>query len=229
MDIKILHWIEGAREAHGLTAIIDVFRAFSVACYVYGNGASRIMPVGTLEDAYALKKDHPEYLLIGERRGMKPEGFDYGNSPAEIENVDFSGKNVVQTTSAGIQGIVNAVNADEIITGAFVNAQAIIEYIRMRNPKEVSLVCMGWAGKEAAEEDELCAEYIKNVLESKPCDFSKIVHQLRDSRAGKTFFDPAITWKPERDFDLCLSLNKFNFVLKTESDDAGLYFRKINI
>jgi 2-phosphosulfolactate phosphatase len=33
MEIEILEFAEGARKARGLTVIIDVFRAFSVACY----------------------------------------------------------------------------------------------------------------------------------------------------------------------------------------------------
>jgi len=40
MDIKILHMIDGAKEAKGLAAIIDVFRAFSFECYVMSNNAT---------------------------------------------------------------------------------------------------------------------------------------------------------------------------------------------
>ncbi|MBI4918784.1 2-phosphosulfolactate phosphatase, partial [archaeon] len=50
-------------------------------------------------------------------------------------NIDFSNKTIVQTTGGGTQGIVNAKNADEIITGGFVNALAVINYIKKKNPK----------------------------------------------------------------------------------------------
>ena len=46
MQIEILHLIEGAKQAHGLVVIIDVFRAFSTACYAVRNGAAEIIPVG---------------------------------------------------------------------------------------------------------------------------------------------------------------------------------------
>jgi 2-phosphosulfolactate phosphatase len=59
--------------------------------------------------------------------------FDYGNSPSQIENVDFSDKVVIHTTSCGTQGIVNDINADGIITGSFVNASAIVKYIKQSN------------------------------------------------------------------------------------------------
>ena len=228
MEVKILHLIDGAKQARGLAVIIDVFRAFSVACYAFGNGARKIISVGDIDLAYKLKKENPGYLLIGERGGKKPKGFDYGNSPTQIENVDFTDKTIIQTTSAGTQGIANATNADEIITGGFVNAEAIINYIKKQNPEEVSLVAMG--DVSIADEDALCAEYIKNAIENKANDFSEIVNHLRGYRSAHKFFDPAIDWAPERDFDLCLSLDRFNFVLKVEPyNNNQAFLRKIDV
>ena len=39
MKIKIYHLIDGARQAEGLAVIIDVFRAFSMECWLYALGA----------------------------------------------------------------------------------------------------------------------------------------------------------------------------------------------
>lgn len=223
MDISILHLIAGAREATGLTVIIDVFRAFSVGCYVMGNGAKEIIPVGDIEVAYRLKEENPDYVLIGERQGKIQPGFDFGNSPTHIENVDFSGKTVVQTTGAGTQGIVNAVNADEIITGSLVNSKAIARYIKAANPKRVSLVCMGIVGKYTADEDTYCAEYIKSLLEGTRFDINAAIDSLKDGN-GKRFFDPANSdWSPERDFYLCTDIDRFDFVLRAEKSRHGLY------
>jgi 2-phosphosulfolactate phosphatase len=230
MKINILSLIKGAQQARGLTVIIDVFRAWSVACYVFDNGAENIIPVGDIDRAYRLKKENPTLVLMGERNGKKPRGFDYGNSPTEIETVDFTHKTIIQTTSAGTQGMVNATNADEILTGSFVNAQAIITYINMHKPKEVSLVAMGSSGIRRADEDTFCAQYIKNALEGTPNDFLKIVEHLKESSSAQRFFDPAKTWVPERDFDLCLLLNKFNFVVKSEAyEKKHLVLRKIQL
>lgn len=143
MNIQILELAEGAKKAEGLTVIIDVFRAFSTACYAIEQGAGRIIPVGDIEVAYQLKEQHPDWLLIGERGGVKQPGFDFGNSPSQIVDADLREKTIVHTTSAGTQGIVLASKADEIITGSFVNADAIVRYIRKRNPAHVSLVANG--------------------------------------------------------------------------------------
>ena len=120
MNIEIFHLLEGADQAGGLAVVIDVFRAFSLECYLFSRGVQKIYAVGREETAWELKHKHPEYLMAGERGGVILPGFDYGNSPSQTENVDFQGKILIHTTSAGTQGLVHtcAAGADEIITGS---------------------------------------------------------------------------------------------------------------
>jgi len=227
MNIKILHLIEGARAARGLTVVIDVFRAFSVACYAFDRGAERIIPVGDIDIAYALKKAHPEYILIGERNERKAIGFDFGNSPTHILHENFTGKTLVHTTSAGTQGLVNAMNADEVLTGSFVNADAIIRYIQNSCPSEVSLVCMGYSAQYPVEEDTYCAEYIKNKLEDKEIDFQSMKQKIK-SGSGKRFFeDQKQDFAPSTDFELCLELNRFNFIIRLYKEFGNVYLKRI--
>lgn len=229
MEIEILQLLEGARKAKGLTVIIDVFRAFSTTCYAFGNGVQRIYPVGDLEMAYGLKKQHPEYILVGERFERRPEGFDYGNSPSQLLTGDLTGKAMVHTTSSGTQGIVSAVNADEIITGSFVNAGAIVSYIKKLKPERVSLVCMGYSCQYPTDEDTLLGVYVKNELEGIPNDFTAMVEKLKKGDGARFFAPEKQEWAPEADFDLCLSLNRFNFVLKVEKENDLNYLRKIEV
>lgn len=224
MEVQILQLLDGARQAEGLTVIIDVFRAFTVACYLTENGAEKLIPVADLELAYNLKKQHADYLLVGERNERIAPGFDYGNCPTHIKNIDFTGKTVIHTTSSGTQGISNAIHAQQIITGSFVNANAIIRYIRQQNPEKVSLVCMGFATRYPIEEDTFCAEYIKCHLENTAFDFAHSVEVIKKTSAAR-FYDPAnADWSPSSDVDLCLELDRFNFVLKTEKSEDGLFF-----
>jgi 2-phosphosulfolactate phosphatase len=222
MRIEILDLVEGAKQARGLTVIIDVFRAFSTACYVVRNGARQIIPVGDVDLAYRLREENPAYVLMGERQGKMLPGFDYGNSPADIQAVDFSGKTVIQTTSAGTQGFANAKGADELISGSFVNAEAIVGYIEQKAPGTVSLVCMGtWAVTPSAE-DTLCAEYIAGRLNNQHMDKKQIYRRLKASKTARIFFDPEVTWAPEADFDLCLNIGLCDFVLKADKIDNDL-------
>ena len=220
MNIEVLHMIDGAKKAKGITVIIDVFRAFSVEAYFFANGAKEIIPVGDANLAYKLKEDHPDFILAGERGGKILPGFDVGNSPSELIKLDSCGKTVVHTTSAGTQGIANAKNADEILGGALVNAKAIARYIKSRNPENVSLVCMGLEAKSETEEDNLCAYYIKSLLEGKDPDIKEEIENLRYT-SGAKFFDKAQNDVfPEPDFHMCTEINKFDFVLKIT--DGGI-------
>ena len=218
MNIRILQLLEGARAARGLTVIIDVFRAMSVETQLILNHAEKVIPVGDMQIAFDYREKHPGTVLVGERGGVIIDGFDYGNSPAQVEHVDFTGKTVIHSTSAGTQGIANAVHADEIIGGSLVNAAAIARYIRMRDPQEVSLVCMGLAGKEETAEDTLCARYIKALLEeSGPMDWEKEIAEVKRTDGAK-FFDPAQQDVfPERDFHLSTEVDRFSFVLRYEN------------
>ena len=130
MNVNIYQLVEGAKSARGLTVVIDVFRAFSLEAYLLANGAEKTIPVGDVNLAYKLKQENPDYLLAGERHGKILPGFDIGNSPAQAMEISVLGKTVIHTTSAGTQGIANAVNASEILGASLVNAKATAEYIK---------------------------------------------------------------------------------------------------
>ena len=66
-NINILHLIEGAKQAKGLTVIIDVFRAFSLECYLYGLNVKQIRPVGTIEEAFSLRQQNRSVWKSGLR------------------------------------------------------------------------------------------------------------------------------------------------------------------
>ena len=226
IEISIYHLLEGAREARGLTVIIDVFRAFSLECYLYRMGASEVRPVGLLEEALSFRRKWEDCVLIGERHGSKCEGFDFGNSPSRITPEDVAGKIIIHTTSAGTQGIVNAAYADELLTGSLVNAKAIAQYILKRQPEQVSLVCMGNSGTRPAAEDELCAEYIKSLLLGQ--EMPDIEERIADLQfhGGEHFFDPEKQEAfPQPDFWLCIRKNQFPFVLLVEKDEHGFISR----
>ncbi len=215
MKIEILEMIDGAKNAEGLTVIIDVFRAFSLEAHLFHAGADRIYAVGKEETARIMKMHHEDYILIGERGGKILPGFDYGNSPSQTEHLDLRGRRVIHTTSAGTQGLVNAVGASEILTGSLNNAKAIAEYIKRKNPEKVSLVAMGLAGKENTPEDLLCARYIKALLEGQNLDMQKEIEIVKNDPLTSKFFEPDMQEIfPEKDFYMCMDYDKFNFVLK---------------
>jgi len=228
MNIRILQLIEGAKAATGTTVVIDVFRAFSVEACFFALGAERIYPVGDSALAYRLKDQHPDWILAGERHGKILPGFDTGNAPSLLEALNPAGKTVVHTTSAGTHGIANAVNATEILGASLLTAKATAEYIKRSGATDVSLVCMGLEALAPVEEDTLCAEYIKSLLEGDPIPMADRIEELKYT-SGAKFFDKAQNDVfPEADFHICTQLDKFDFVLRLNPGTDGLpYMEKI--
>jgi 2-phosphosulfolactate phosphatase len=229
MQVTLADFVEGARDARGLVVVIDVFRAFSLAAYAFGRGARRIVPVAAIDDARALKAVHPDWLLVGERHARPLPGFDCGNSPAHLEQIDLHGRTLIHTTHAGTQGLTAVTNAREVVTGALVNAGAIVRYIRLRRPDEVTLVRMGHEARERCAEDDLCAELIRSRLQDATAVAPDPVERLRDAPSARKFFDAACDWAPQRDFDLCARLDVFDFVLRRESLDGGMYLTRVDV
>jgi 2-phosphosulfolactate phosphatase len=222
MNIIVKEFIKGAQEAHGVTVIIDVFRAFSTACYAFDHGINRLLDVATPDEAFALRdKLKAEVIIAGEQDEKKPAGFDYGNSPTEMMTGTLAGKTMIHCTTAGTRGIMNATGATEILGAGLVNAGAVASYITMLQPAEVTLVAMGYRAAVTADEDILCAKYLKSLLEGRDCDISAEIEALR-TNSGSRFFNPEnLGFSPPTDFFLCTDLNRFNFVLRAVITNAG--------
>lgn len=148
-----------AVERGDLIVAIDVLRSGTSILNALINGARFLIPAIGLGAARKLREQYPEYLLAGERGGLKPEGFDFGNSPLEFTSEKVSGKVLVMTTTSGTATIVKSRKAKTVLVGAFVNASAAAkkaEKMAKEEKTSVSLVLAGNRGKFSLE-DFVCA------------------------------------------------------------------------
>ena len=232
MEVTRARLLEGARNARGVAVIVDVFRAFTCTPLLFSFGIRKSILVSTPEEAFALKQKNDELLLIGEVGGIPIEGFDLGNSPSEIlyrGAAFFKGKTVVQRTSAGVQGVLAALDvADEVIPASYTLAQATARYILQKQPPQVSVVAMGWALKYPAPEDEWCARYISHLLGADNYDHHEALAEILPHKTTQKFFDPEKPYFPPEDPIMCLQLNSHNFVLHAGRDDDGVVVNKID-
>ncbi len=229
MDIKILQLREGAKAARGVTVVIDVFRAFTLEAYMLAAGAECVYPIGNVDIAYKMKKEHPEYILAGERGGAILPGFDTGNAPSELYKLDLMGKTIVHTTSAGTQGVANATGAFEILGAGLVNARATAEYIRNTGADTVSLVCMGLEAKEPTEEDTLCARYIKAILEGNESEINmeSEIENLKVTSGAKFFDEKQNHIFPKADFFMSTEVDKFGFAICYDRESGKMSKKEI--
>jgi 2-phosphosulfolactate phosphatase len=222
MQIEVVDHVAGAARARGIALVIDVFRAFTVAPHAMAAGASRILPVGAIEDALALRTVMPDAVLVGERHARRLPGFDAGNSPTEILAVGVQGRPVVHTTHAGTQGLVNATGADEVLAASLVNVSALVRYVKSCQPSHVTIVRMGHEARERCAEDDLCAEALVSLFAGGAAPTTEQARdRLRDAPAAVKFFDPEADWAPRTDFDYCTEVDRFDFVLRLRTGADG--------
>jgi 2-phosphosulfolactate phosphatase len=228
-EVHTVDFVAGAQSARGLTVVIDVFRAFSLAAHAFARDVRAIVPVADVDYARELKRLHPDWLLIGERYARPLPGFDCGNSPADLERFDLRDRTLIHTTHSGTQGLTAARSADEVITGALVNARAIVRYIQSRAPAVVTLVRMGKQAQQRCEEDDLCAQLLQQRLAGETPPIDDVPQRLRRADSAAMFFDPACDWAPQRDFELCTQVDACDFVLRLERSEAPERLRKIEV
>jgi 2-phosphosulfolactate phosphatase len=137
----------------GTAVIIDILRASSTIITALHNGASRVIPCGTPEEAVQVKQRLAPgtVLLGGERGGVRIPGFDLGNSPAEYPPDVVTGHTVAFTTTNGTRALLAASSAERILIGAFLNRSAVVERLD-QDHQPTHLICAGTDGVITGED-----------------------------------------------------------------------------
>ncbi|NLG78855.1 MAG: 2-phosphosulfolactate phosphatase [Firmicutes bacterium] len=175
IDVALVPQEIEARSLNGITAIvIDVLRASTTIACAISNGCDEVIPTISVEEAVEISRAYArgDYLLCGERRGEKIEGFDLGNSPLEYTEDRVAGKKIIMTTTNGTGAIRAVKAADDVIVGSCWNLSAACERA-VSLGKDILIVCAG-EGRRFALEDAVCAgmmcERIASMVEADESD-----------------------------------------------------------
>lgn len=144
--------------------IVDVLRATSTLTHAFANGAVRVVPARTPDEALALRRHHPAALLCGERDARILPGFDLGNSPAEYSADRVAGRTLVFASTNGSIAMLHARPAARRILGAFVNTRAVVR--ALDGAPRVTIVCSGKLGRFSLE-DAAYAGWLCRALEER--------------------------------------------------------------
>ena len=225
MKIILNSLLCGAKEAEGTVVIIDVYRAFTTAAVAFSRGAEKIILVSEIDEALALKRQGVGTICMGEVGGMRPDGFDFGNSPFEVSNSEVSGKTIIQSTRAGTVGVNAAVKADKIYASSLVIAESTAKAILNDASQLVTIVAMGSEGKFKTDEDEQCALYLKNLIEGRRPN-KKAVQSLVDiGSESQKYGDPQRPHFDIRDKEYALAIDSFPFAITVNRENGLLTAR----
>tara|TARA_B100001013_G_C24597113_1_gene437252 strand:- start:577 stop:1266 length:690 start_codon:yes stop_codon:yes gene_type:complete len=229
MKVKLESLIQGARNADGTVVVIDVFRAFTTAAVAFSQGAKRVVMVAEVEDALRLKNEDKGELCIGEVDGIKPDEFDFGNSPFEISSVDFSGKSVIQSTRAGTVGINEVRVSNKIYACSLVTAAATAKAILADKPDSITIVAMGLNGLERTDEDEICALYLRNLIRGKTPDINSIKSLILTSADAQRFDDPFLSQYDPRDREIALQIDSMSFAITVALEGDLMVAKRVDL
>lgn len=185
MQIKIVRGHHPPDNPAGITVVIDVIRAFTTACYAFRGHVRKIFPVATAEEAFELKQKHPDALLVGEIEALPIPGFDFGNSPWEIERANLSGRELIMRTTNGIAATLNARQSRQVLVAGLVNAEATVSRIRETAPSHLVLV----ASHPTGDEDFACAEYMSALLGQGTTTLEDAVRRTHGAKAAVKFLE----------------------------------------
>ncbi|HTB84278.1 MAG TPA: 2-phosphosulfolactate phosphatase [Candidatus Sulfotelmatobacter sp.] len=150
--------------------VFDILRATSTFVTALQNGAEKIIPVGEICEAVALKNKFPGLLLAGERDGVKicavQSGgidFDLGNSPREFTPEKIRGQTIVSTTTNGTRALRACAKAKTVLAASFLNLAATAKFLEQQNFNKIMLICAG-TGDGVADEDVLAAGAMVDLL-----------------------------------------------------------------
>jgi len=150
-----------------VVAVIDVLRASTTIATALAHGAKAVIPFESSEEAVTRSKqlERGAFRLAGERRMLKMEGFDLGNSPLEHTVEAVEGKTVLLTTTNGTKALLAVQGARDVVVASYVNLTGVTTMLRaaLRGGADITLVCAG-QDRQFALEDAACAgRYVYNI------------------------------------------------------------------
>jgi 2-phosphosulfolactate phosphatase len=144
-----------------LGIVVDVLRATSTISQALAHGYERVLCCQEVEEARGLAAEIPGARLAGERRTVRIEGFDFGNSPAELRAAPPAETLVLTTTNGTRLLLAAAARCDTVLVGSLLNLSAVAR--AAHGSDEVVVMCAGVLG-ELTVDDAYCAGRIAEAI-----------------------------------------------------------------
>jgi 2-phosphosulfolactate phosphatase len=207
--------------------VIDVLRSFTTTAVALGQGAHAVFAVEDPALVLPVCAQLERAVSVGAVAGGSPvPGFDFGNSPSALTDVDLTGCNVVISTVAGVRGLHVFASAKHLFAASLVCARATVNAIRESHGEEVCFVITGeWTDRDG-DEDIACADYIEALLCGAPAAPEAFAQRVRQSDFGARF--AAGTWPnlPIADLEIAAKTDLFGFAMPVKLEANQLVIRR---
>ncbi len=201
--------------------VVDVFRSSTSIVVALENGAEEIIPCSSLERARSLKKKlGDQALLVGERRGITPRGFDLNISPSELTPDRVKGRKIIYCSTNLVKAVSKFMGSKLLLIGGLVNAKAVATYLNRLKPDQLTIIACGLIpDKLMTIEDVIGAGAIVSRLSCEELSDTALLAKLAYEnnewkevilRGYITKYLKRIGWG--KDIEICLKENSSNIV-----------------
>jgi 2-phosphosulfolactate phosphatase len=127
----------------GSLVIVDVLRSSSTIIQALRNGAEAIIPFTNIQEAIRFRSSIPgeSVVLVGERNGITPRGFDYNISPFDVCKDNVCGKTILYSSSNLTRVLGKVKRRSNTIIGGLVNARAAADFLRAAGNDATIIAC----------------------------------------------------------------------------------------
>lgn len=182
MEVNILDGRKQKSFDQCTKVLVDVFRSTSTMPIILTRGAEKIIPTSSLSQAKDIKRRNPEFLVVGERYGMKVPGFDMNNSPDDAMNSSFDGKTVVFTSTNGTKVLKKIFPTGKVYISSFINFASTCE--KLKELDRIDIVVSN-RPDGPADEDYIYAEFLRDKLLGKDPSFQEAAESIRKSKGSR--------------------------------------------
>jgi 2-phosphosulfolactate phosphatase len=161
-----------------LGIVVDVLRATSTIVQALAHGYQRVLCCQEVEEARGLAAGLDGAKLAGERKTVRIEGFDFGNSPAEIRSAPPAETLVLTTTNGTKLLLAAAARCETVLVGSLLNLSAVAR--AAHGADEVVVMCAGVLG-ELTIDDAYCAGRIAEAIGGEHHDSAAAAIRLAQS------------------------------------------------
>jgi 2-phosphosulfolactate phosphatase len=172
------------RVAAPVGVVIDVLRATSTICQALAAGWGRVVCVSEIDDARALAG--PDVALAGERRNVRIDGFDFGNSPREFVDAEPKETLVLTTTNGTRALLVAAERCETVLVASLLNLGSVVGALREAD-EDVAILCAGVEGAFAIDDAYVAgriAAALGGTLDDSAIGAGRLAAAFPDAEAG---------------------------------------------
>ncbi|MHA1597070.1 MAG: 2-phosphosulfolactate phosphatase [Candidatus Asgardarchaeia archaeon] len=216
MEIRIVPSYDDRIESlskGSISIAIDVLRATSSIVTAIYKGASIVIPVSSVEEAFGMKEKVGDAILAGEIDCFKIEGFDKGNSPLEFLSDDVVDKKIILKTTNGTPLVRKLRHSRKIFACSLLNLSATANAVcKVLDELGDARILIAEAGTKGlfTEEDHLCATLLSQKIIGLELKLDDVTGYMVNTPNGKKLIEKGFY----DDVKFCSKIDRFDIVVE---------------